>query len=72
MFFVGIALLSSCGQNDTAQPEKEEKGKVEQMTDRAAKAAVKQLRTPLDKAQQAQQMGKDRLEAMDKALRENR
>lgn len=60
---------AGCTKNDEQQAvEIEEKGKIEQMTDKAAEAGVKKIRTPMDKARATQELGDDRLEAMDKAL----
>ena len=68
---LGVVLFfqAGCSKNDE-QPavEIEEKGKIEQMTDKAAETGVKKIRTPMDKARATQDFGDDRLESMDKAL----
>ena len=61
-----LVLPAGCSKNEAQQAE--EKGSIEKMTDRAAETAVKKIRTPMDKARATQNLGDDRLEAMDKAL----
>ncbi len=61
-----LALVLGCSKNE--EPQVEEKGSVEKMTDQAAETAVKKIRTPMDKARATQDLGNDRLEEMDKAL----
>ena len=81
--FIGVAIISSvlvfqvgCTKNDEQQDDEqqaeviEEKGKIEQMTDKAAETAVKKIRTPINKARATQNLGDDRLEAMDKVLQQ--
>ena len=76
--FLGVVALgfvlvfqTGCTKNDAQQAEEiEEKGTIEQMTDQTAKAAVKKIRTPMDKARATQNLGDDRLESMDKALQQ--
>jgi hypothetical protein len=43
---------------------------VEKLTDRAAATAVKKIRTPLDKARTAADLGEERAEEMDRAVRQ--
>ena len=61
-----LVLPAGCSKNE--EPQVEEKGTIEKMTDRAAETAVKKIRTPIDKARDSQSLGDDRLEEMDKAL----
>ena len=76
--FIGVAIISSalvfqvgCTKNDEQQVEViEEKGTIEQMTDQAAETAVKKIRTPINKARATQNLGDDRMEAMDKVLQQ--
>ena len=70
---LGLVLISQtgCAKNDEQQAEViEEKGKIDQMTDQAAEAAVKKIRTPINKARATKDFGDDRLESMDKALQQ--
>ena len=77
-YFIGIAAVgfvcffqTGCTKNNDQQAEEtEEKGRVEQMTDQAAEKAVKKIRTPINKARDTQNLGDDRLEAMDKAVQQ--
>ena len=72
-YFLGAVIVSilfalplGCTKNE--EPQVEEKGSVEKITDKAAETAVKKIRTPMDKARATQDLGNDRLEEMDKAL----
>ena len=72
-YFFGVVMLSvllvmgaGCSKSEEQQPEG--KGSIEKITDEAAEAAVKKIRTPQDKARATRNLGDDRLEAMDKAL----
>lgn len=61
-----LVLPSGCSKNDEQQSD--EKGRIEKITNEAADTAVKKIRTPIDKARATENIGDDRLEAMDKAL----
>jgi hypothetical protein len=61
-----IILPGGCSKKDEQQTG--EKGRIEKMTDQAAEAVEKKIRTPMDKARATQNLGDDRLEQMDKAL----
>jgi PBP1b-binding outer membrane lipoprotein LpoB len=61
-----LVLPAGCSKNE--DPQVEEKGTIEKMTDQAAETAVKKIRTPIDKARDSQSLGDDRLEEMDKAI----
>jgi len=61
-----LVLPAGCSKNE--EPQVEEKGTIEKMTDQAAETAVKKIRTPIDKARDTQSLGDDRVEEMDKAL----
>lgn len=74
MFFLSAAVVLSvsiaftgCSRQEEEQIV-EEKGAIEKLTDEAADKAVKKIRTPLDKARGAGNLGDTRLEEMDKAL----
>lgn len=58
-------LVSACSKNSETEAEK---AAVDKLTDRAADAAVQKIKTPIDKARNAQDLGDDRLQAMDEAL----
>ena len=66
MLSVLLAMGAGCSTNDEQQAEG--KGSIEKITDGAAEAAVKKIRTPKDKARSAQNIGDDRLEEMDNVL----
>ena len=76
--FLGIAALglvlilsTGCTKNEEQQAENiEEQGRIDQMTDEVAEKAVKKIRTPIEKARSTQDLGDDRMEAMDKALQQ--
>lgn len=62
---------AGCTKKDEQQAaETEEKGRIEQMTDKAADEAVRKIRTPINKARNTKDYGDDRMEAMDKALQQ--
>ena len=63
---IPLVLGAGCAKNEEQQVEA--KGRIEQATDQAAGNAVKKIRTPMDKARATQNLGNERLEAMDKAL----
>ena len=71
-FLVTILILSlslsivGCSKQEEQQAE--EKGSIEKMTDEAAAKAVSKIRTPKDKARATQDLGDERLDAIDKAL----
>lgn len=62
LFLVGPALVS-CTNDD----EKQEKGQIEQFTDRTAEKAVDYMKTPLDKAREAAKKANERNKAMQEA-----
>lgn len=59
--------LSACSKEKEGEPEK---GKIEQMTDEAADAIVKRIRTPLDKARSTKEAEDERLKAFDEELKD--
>ncbi|KPK00484.1 MAG: hypothetical protein AMJ60_01160 [Desulfobacterales bacterium SG8_35] len=61
-----LVLPAGCSKNEDQHVE--EKSRTEKMTDQAAEAAVKKIRTPMDKARATQNLGNDRLEEMDRAV----
>ena len=61
-------LAAGCSQNSDG--EAGGKGRGEKLTDRAAKKAVKKIRTPQDKARAAAGLGEERAAEMDRAVRQ--
>lgn len=68
--FIVLILLSGafCGCSDKKDPAKE-KGAIRQMTGEAAKEAVNQIRTPIDKARSAAKQQEEKSKEMDDALK---
>lgn len=52
-------LMTSCSSDDG---ESEEKGQIEQFTDKTADKAIKHIKTPLDSAKKAQELANQRTE----------
>ena len=76
-YFLGAAILcfllvlpAGCSKNE--EPQVEEKGRIDKMTDQAAETAVKKIRTPMDKARATGNLGDERQEEMDKVMQEQR
>jgi spermidine/putrescine-binding protein len=67
--FLGGAALLACSNNNEAESEPE-KGRIEKMTDKAAKKMVKRIRTPINKARSVKDQQEDRLNDMDESLKE--
>ena len=73
MTYCVLALLLSgagflaCSNNKEAEAEK---GRIEKMTDKAAKKIVNRIRTPIKKARSVKDRQEDRLKDMDKSLKE--
>ena len=59
--------FSACSKKEEADPKK---GKIDEMTDRAADAIVTKIRTPLGKAQSTKASEDERVKALDEALKE--
>jgi hypothetical protein len=55
LVFVCLPLVSGC----SGDKDKKEKGVIEQQTDKAAKEAVKMIKTPLDEAKTAAKQQED-------------
>ncbi len=67
--FLAAALLQACSNNPEAESEPQ-KGVIEEMTDNAAKEVVNRIRTPLNKARSAADQEEERLDDMEKSLKE--
>ena len=69
-FFIGLILCTGAfwGCSDKKEPAKE-KGAIRQMTDEAAKEAVNQIRTPIDKARSAAHQQEEKNKELDDALK---
>ena len=61
-----LVVISGCLKKDEQQAE--EKDRIERMTDKAARTAVKKIRTPIAKARDTQSLGNERQEEIDKAM----
>jgi outer membrane murein-binding lipoprotein Lpp len=68
LLFGGVVLLA-CSNNKEAESESE-KGRIEKMTDKAAKKMVNRIRTPINKARSVKDRQEDRLNDMDESLKE--
>jgi hypothetical protein len=66
LFLSGTGLLA-CSNNKEAESEK---GRIEKMTDKAAKKMVNRIRTPINKARSVKDRQEDRLKDMDESLKE--
>lgn len=66
IFWVSAGLFA-CSNNNEAESEPP-KGAIEQMTDKAAQKAIKQIRTPLDNARSVADQEQDRLNDMDESI----
>ncbi|MBI5581439.1 MAG: hypothetical protein HY895_19985 [Deltaproteobacteria bacterium] len=67
---IGVMLLSGAfwGCSDKKEPAIE-KSAIQKMTENAAKEAVNQIRTPIDKARSVAQQQEDKAKEMDDALK---
>ena len=66
LFLSGAGLLA-CSNNKEADSEK---GRIEKMTDKAAKKIVNRIRSPIKKARLVKDRQEDRLDNMDESLKE--
>ena len=64
---LGGAGLLACSNNKEAEAEK---GRIEKMTDKAAKKIVNRIRSPINKARSVKDRQEDRLKDMDESLKE--
>lgn len=68
---LGVSIFSLCFPACSKKEEaKQEKGKIEQMTDEAAEVIVTKIRTPMDRARSVKEQEVDRAQAMDEAIDE--
>ena len=68
---LGVSIFSLCFPACSKKEEtKQEKGKIEQMTDEAAEVIVTKIRTPMDRARSVKEQEIDRAQAMDEAVDE--
>jgi hypothetical protein len=65
-FFIGV-LVSGCAQSKDKEPVEV---KVDPVAEETARQIRKELRTPIDKAQKTQELGDERTEAIDQALKQ--
>jgi len=66
---LGGAGLLACSNDKEAEAESE-KGRIEKMTDKAAKKIVNRIRTPINKARAVKDQQEDRLSDMEESLKE--
>jgi hypothetical protein len=68
---IGVVLVSWAfwGCSDKKEPALEKKGAIKKMTEEAAREAVNQIRTPIDKARSVAQQQEDKTKEMDDALK---
>ena len=66
---LGGAALLACSNNKEAEAESE-KGRIEIMTDKAAKKIVNRIRTPINKARAVKDQQEDRLSDMDESVKD--
>ena len=64
---VFCAYFSVCSKKEGVESEK---GKIEKMTDEAADAIVKKIRTPMDQARSAKETEEERARTLDEALKD--
>jgi hypothetical protein len=64
---LGGATLFACSNNKESESEK---GKIETMTDKAAKELVNKIRTPMDRAREVEKKQLDRYRDMEETLKE--
>jgi len=67
VLFLGNAAIIACSDNKEAESEK---GTIEKMTDKAAKEMVNKIRTPIDKARSVKNQQEDRLNEIDKIVKD--
>jgi len=73
VMYFAIALLvfcinfSACSKDENVEPNK---GRIEEMTERAADVAVKKIRTPIEKARSVRDMEETRMSSVDETLKE--
>ncbi len=65
-FSVGV-LVSGCSQSKDKEPAEV---KVDPVAEETARQIRKELRTPIDKAQKTQELGDERTEAIDQAVKQ--
>lgn len=73
LMYFAIALLVfsinffGCSRDENVEPTK---GRIEEITERAADVAVKKIRTPIEKARSVRDMGETRMRSVDETLKE--
>ena len=68
-FLLGGSGLLACSNNKEAEAEAE-KGRIEKMTDKAAKKIVNRIRTPINKARAVKDQQEDRLSDMEESVKD--
>ena len=67
VLFLFCAVFFACSNNGDEEPKK---GRIEKMTDKAAKEIVDHIRTPIEKARSVKKMEEDRQNAVEENLKE--
>ncbi|MEE9537287.1 MAG: hypothetical protein V3V51_07575 [Desulfobacterales bacterium] len=67
VLFLGSVTIIACSDNKEIESEK---GTIEKMTDKAAKEMVNKIRTPIDKARSVKNQQEDRLNEIDKIVKD--
>ncbi|MCK5484584.1 MAG: hypothetical protein KAI86_00135 [Desulfobacterales bacterium] len=67
VLFLGSVTIIACSDNKETESEK---GTIEKMTDKAAKEMVNKIRTPIDKARSVKNQQEDRLNEIDKIVKD--
>ena len=70
-FAIPLLVLSvnvfGCSKDEDVEPTK---GRIEEMTERAADVAIKKIRTPIEKARSVRNMEETRMRSVDETLKE--
>jgi len=66
---IGLVLVSGAFVGCSDKKEPAEKGAIEKMTEETAREAVKQIRTPIDKARSVAKQQEEKNKEMDDALK---
>jgi len=70
-FLFGLLILAVLCSGCSDDSEKNTSGRVDQMTDKIAHKAVQNIRQPLEKARQAQDVANAHIKAVDEAIEQS-
>jgi len=68
VILAALLFLSGCAKEEEERVTEKASGRVDEITTEVADAAVKKIKTPINRAKMTRNLGDDRTEAMDKAL----